>query len=458
MRKPAVGLLPLYIKLYDDAWPELRKRVEPFYDTIALELESRGLDVVRVPICRIREEFERAVRTITDSAAIAIVTLHLAYSPSLESAKVLALTDLPVIVLDTTPTYEYSPATDPDELNYNHGIHGVQDMCNLLLRNGKPFMLEAGHWRQSDVLDRVASCCMAAVMAHAMRNARVGIIGGPFDGMGDFIVPDDVLRSGIGISKVAFDPSGRYDIQTKAIESEIALDRSRYIVGTLDRDVHVRATMAGLAVRQWIAEEKLTAFTVNFLSVNRESGVACMPFLEASKAMACGIGYAGEGDVLTAALVGSLLQAYPETSFCEMFCPDWKNDTILLSHMGEMNIALTAEQPVLVEKEFPFTDAGNTVVAYGRFREGPVTLVNLAPGRGDSFSLIMVSGNMLAVTGEDRMENSIHGWFKPDMPVSDLLREYSLAGGTHHLALIYDAEECDLLRFASMMNWKTVRI
>ena len=22
---------------------------------------------------------------------------------------------------------------------FNHGIHGVQDMCNLLLRNGKPF-------------------------------------------------------------------------------------------------------------------------------------------------------------------------------------------------------------------------------------------------------------------------------------------------------------------------------
>jgi len=31
--------------------------------------------------------------------------------------------------------------------------------------------------------------------------------------------------------------------------------------------------------------------------------------------------------------------------------------------MGEMNINLTAERPVLVEKEFPYTDAFNTVVA-----------------------------------------------------------------------------------------------
>ena len=50
-----------------------------------------------------------------------------------------------------------------------------------------------------------------------------------------------------------------------------------------------------------------------------------LPFLEASKAMARGIGYAGEGDVLTSALVGTLLSVYPETSFTEMFCPNWKD-------------------------------------------------------------------------------------------------------------------------------------
>ena len=39
--------------------------------------------------------------------------------------------------------------------------------------------------------------------------------------------------------------------------------------------------------------------------------------------MARGIGYAGEGDLFTASLVSSLLSVFPETSFSEMFCPDW---------------------------------------------------------------------------------------------------------------------------------------
>ena len=36
-----------------------------------------------------------------------------------------------------------------------HGIHGVQDMCNLLVRNKKQFFIEAGHYKESDVIERV---------------------------------------------------------------------------------------------------------------------------------------------------------------------------------------------------------------------------------------------------------------------------------------------------------------
>lgn len=95
----------------------------------------------------------------------AIVTLHLAYSPSLESSEVLKRTKLPLIVLDTTPDYEFTPFTYADAMLYNHGIHGVQDMCNLLKRNGKAYQVFAGHTDHSDVLDRVAKSARAAMAA-----------------------------------------------------------------------------------------------------------------------------------------------------------------------------------------------------------------------------------------------------------------------------------------------------
>jgi len=63
VRPPKAGLLPLYIALYDDAVPGARPRVEAFAAEIAGALASRGIEVVSAPVCRLRGEFETAVKT-----------------------------------------------------------------------------------------------------------------------------------------------------------------------------------------------------------------------------------------------------------------------------------------------------------------------------------------------------------------------------------------------------------
>jgi L-arabinose isomerase len=47
-----------------------------------------------------------------------------------------------------------------------------------------------------------------------------------------------------------------------------------------------------LAVRSWLDCENFNVFTMNFLNVNKASGIPVVPFLEASKAMTRGNGYA----------------------------------------------------------------------------------------------------------------------------------------------------------------------
>ena len=68
------------------------------------------------PICRVKQEFIDSISLFEREEVDAIVTLHLAYSPSLESADVLARTKKPIIVLNTTPTYDFSPVR-PGEMN-----------------------------------------------------------------------------------------------------------------------------------------------------------------------------------------------------------------------------------------------------------------------------------------------------------------------------------------------------
>jgi len=95
-------------------------------------------------------------------------------------------------------------------------------------------------------------------------------------------------------------------------------------------------------------------------------------------------------------------------------------------------------------------------VAYARFRAGDAVLVNLSPGPDDTYSLIVAPIVMQDVLGEDKMADSIDGWFKPAMPVADFPGVYSRAGGTHHSALVYGKVVDDMLRWGKLMHWNTV--
>jgi L-arabinose isomerase len=458
MGKVKIGLLPLYIKLYDDIEGKRRPRIDEFPRTIASELEARGLQVIAAPVCRIKKEFAAAVKRLETEQVDALVTLHLAYSPSLESSAILARTALPLIVLDTTPTFSFAPTQDPEEIVYNHGIHGVQDMCNLLLRNGKPFLLEAGHWQRSDVLDRVTDLAVSARMAAVMRRARVGILGTPFKGMGDFAVPPAKIASTIGAAVKTMDVAKLKTllaaVKTKDVAAEVAEDQRRFAQGEMSVAAHERSVRFGLAIRKWIHDERLSAVTFNFLDMEKKSGYPTAPFLEMSKAMERGIGYAGEGDILTALLVAALAAGIPDTSFTEMFCPDWGGGSVFLSHMGEVNWRLLDGTPLLKEMEYRYSPTDNPVLVVGRFRPGKVVLVNLAPIGGDAYRLIVSPASMLPVRGTDRMKDGVRGWFKPVLPVSDFLAEYSRLGGTHHLAVSYTRDTAAVEAFGRLMGWE----
>ncbi len=192
------------MELYDQVFPEMRPRIEKFISTIIGEIKKLEIDVLETRVCRVKHEFLAAIKLFEKEDVDSIVTLHLAYSPSLESAEVLARTRIPIMILDTTPSFDFGPGVEPSEIMHNHGIHGVQDLCNVLIRFGKSFIIEAGHWKKSSVIKKIAEHSRAALMANLLKNSRVGSIGRPFRGMGDFSIAPDILKRTIGIENIEF--------------------------------------------------------------------------------------------------------------------------------------------------------------------------------------------------------------------------------------------------------------
>lgn len=438
MQTPHTGLLPLYLELYDRAMPEVRPGMEAFLQAVCDGLTQAGVRVTRAPVCRLAREVDAALASLQQAGVESICTLHLAYSPSLESADALCASHLPLIVLDTTPDRMFAPETQAERIMYNHGIHGVQDLCSVLRRRRRPYRLAVGPCDDRFYAQAVHEI-RGAAMARRMHGQRVGRIGPAFTGMGDFAVSDDELADWLCATPVEW--SAPESPVTDGVDwTRWASDSRTERCAQSERDQ--------LAVLDWIRRESLSAFSANFTSVPMP-GLQSMPFAAACLAMAQGIGYAGEGDLLTALTVGAVASVRPETSFCEMFCPDWDGGRVFLSHMGEANPAVL-DSPEWVDAVLPWCQGGPPVRIAGCFRAGDCWIVNVAPGP-DGLCVTALHGHMVdASASRTTMPQSVRGWFTPSRRVEDALRLWSRHGGTHHSALVYGPTA---IEWEAMADW-----
>lgn len=448
-----IGLLPLYIALYDEICPQRRPRLENFYEKIAKKFEEKNIQVVKTEdFCRLKPEFKKAVADFEGADVDAIVTLHMAYSPSLESIDVLSKTELPIIVLDTTETLEFTNEQNPEEISYNHGIHGVMDMCSMLKRYGKLYSIAAGHFAESDVIDEACSLVRAAAAAKALSKAHVGLVGGAFDGMGDFAVEPKELKERFGIIAEDLDADVLAEYAAKVdkaeVEAELKLDKERFAFPEdMDWEKYERNVAICLGMRKCIEEKNLTAFSVNFRNIKE------IPFMDCCKAMEHGVGYAGEGDGLTSAFVGAFLNTYPETGFVEIFCPDWKNDMVFLSHMGEVNYRTVEGKPLVAYKG----GLVDTYAAYARMKGGKGVYVNVSRDK-DDYQLLLAPAEMMSYE-HDKFPTSMRGWMKPENgTTAEFLKAHSVHGATHHSIFVYGATVEEMEFFGKLLSMKVVVI
>jgi L-arabinose isomerase len=459
-----VGFLPFYLKLYDDLLPACRSGFDGFVTRIAAALEARGLAVQTAPVCRVESEFRAAISQFEAAGVECILTVHLAYSPSLEALDPFLKTKLPIVILDTTMDAEFGVGAHADRIMYNHGVHGVMDFASLLRRHRRGFEIVAGHDADPTLMDRAADRVRAAIGAGSLRGSSILRVGAAFAGMGDFSVAEDVLVSklGVRVRQIGLETldAAILKVTDAEVEHEVAEDRRRYAC-ELPAEAHARSVRVGLGLRRILDEGGYRGLSVNFQAFDRGDRPAnTMPFFEISKAMGRGLGYAGEGDVLTAALVGALARAFDTVTFTEIFCADWAGDSLFLSHMGEISPTVAGDRPRVISKPFFSGGSLDPAILTCAAKPGPAVFVNLAPGPDDTFSLIVAPVDVLPENAslDPAMRDVVRTWVRPRGPVAAFLEAYSRAGGTHHSALVLGDRAEALEAFGRMCGLEVVRI
>jgi len=463
--RPRVGLLGLTLELYHDTSPEMIPGLEAFSCELRDTL-SRFADVVHAPVAWNREGVDAAVARFEREGVHLIVIVLLSYSQSLASLPALLRTKVPILVWNTQKLHTVGPNFGPEDMMYNHGMHGVQDLCNVLLRHGRAFRLVTGRYTSAETLARIEAEISAAGAVARLRAARIGILGHTFDGMGDLQVDVSALLAKTGVEVLHVSPSRLAALIEAADEGQVervmARDREEFSV---DPDVtdgdHRLSARVELGVRALIAEQRLSAFCALFTAATEHPGIRTQPFLAISKLLAEGFGYGGEGDPTSATAVMLMQGLTSDTSFVEMFTIDFGGDAVFMDHMAETNPKLARADlpPRLIRKDESWLPGEPSVCVFAVLRPGPVTLLNLVGAAGGKLKMIVALADV-EDWGPAKGILSPHFKMKPRCAagVCEFLTRYSLEGGSHHLALGYGDHREALRAAAAMMDIGLVEV
>ena len=164
-----------------------------------------------------------------------------------------------------------------------------------------------------------------------------------------------------------------------------------------------------------------------------------LPFVAASRLMADGIGFGGEGDLIAAAATAFFNWLKPPASFSEIFTMDFAGESLFMSHMGEANVAMARRdrKVLMVARPTPITRTRERQLGLvTSFEPGPATFAALTL---DAYGCWKIIAAQATIENYGPLPGFCvpHFKLKPVGGVRQFLNAYATAGGPHHNAVCF---------------------
>jgi L-arabinose isomerase len=441
-----------------------------------------------------RDQISAEVARFEAEGADLMVVVHLTYSPSQLALPALQRTRLPILLWNTQELRAVDDSFSVAAMIDNHGVHGTQDLANVLVRSGVQFSYVTSHLEDAHGLTEVGDFVVAAAAVAKVKRMRIGLLGYAFPGMGDFAVDTTHLAGTLGcaweVLTVEEYIQRSASVDRAAVDALVASYRSTYAVAENVTAADLEATArAELALRSMVQDRQLDALTYQFLAFGDDERTSTLPFVAASRLMADGIGFGGEGDLIAAAGTSLLHWLQPPATFSEVFTIDFAGNALFMSHMGEANVAMARRdrKVPLVARPTPITRTRDGQLALVTSLEpGPATFMALTLGHGGRWQIIAsavevedygplpsmcvphfkIKPSLVGTrsTASDPVvgERSGTEW-NPSLPtgkgdVRQFLNAYARAGGPHHNAICFGDARRKLALAAELLNADYIEI
>lgn len=454
---------------------ETLKQVATHAQEIARHLDQDGVipvSVVYKPIVKTPEEIVQICREANQASdCIGIIAWMHTFSPAKMWIRGLSLLSRPLLHLHTQFNRDIPWSTiDMDFMNLNQSAHGDREFGHMLTRMRIPRKVVVGHWKNADVISRIAIWLRAAAGWHDWQGARFARFG---DNMrqvsvteGDKVSAEmafgySVNGYGVGDLVAVINQVGDDDITRLSKEYEDTYTLDAVLRKGGERHAALReAAKIELGMSQFLTAGGFHGFTDTFEDLH---GLSQLPGLPTQRLMARGLGFGAEGDWKTAALLRAMkvmAQGLPGgNSFMEDYTYHFDpNDPLVLgAHMLEICPSIANGRPTC--EIHPLGIGG---------KADPVRLVfNAGAGPALNASLVDLGHRFRLILNEVTAVEPPHplpklpvarAVWKPQPDMSTGCAAWIYAGGAHHTAYSQNLPSECLQDFAEMAGIECVLI
>ena len=416
-------------------------------------------DVVHAGLVEEEAQAAAAARLFNAAEVDIIVALELAYTKGLVPARCLLDTTAPVLVWNAQRIRRLGEEDGFDVVMLNSGMAGMPELTAVLIRTGREFALVTSQFDDPDGRRMVGEVIQAAAVRRRLREARIALVGHPFEGMTDLMYDGLSLRQAIGPVVWPLEPEKvalRFDeIEQADVEATMAAERARYTV-EMEPALFERSVRLALALESVVKEHNFDAFTAFDQVWLTDPRVGVIPSYGTGRLCEIGIPASPEGDVNTAVAQLILQELAGQATTLENYVIDFDSQAVMFSHDGHGNPALGTPGAVKVKHSIYY----HGVHGYGAgfefaYQPGPITnlaLVTVGQGR---WRFVISEGQLLPFP--PRSISAPQTLFKHDtLPIAGWCDAWLRAGATHHMGAAQGRWTAQLLHLARMLGVEAV--
>lgn len=471
-RTARIGVFAVVHEVYFEQFEGLKEKFFAYHNELLEQIRTNDVEVIDFGLVGSNAEGYEAAKRINEQGIDMLMCNMITYATSSVFTPIILGCDIPMILLALQPRsgLDYTNANTFMQLE-NDNICAVPEFVGVAERLGKKIndVVIGTLYGDAEAQAEIAKWCNIAMVLHALKGARIGLMGHTMEAMYDMHADPTAISAAFGIHVPLLEVDDAVEVyadvtddevraKIKVIDSEFDMPdpKNDPITSKLTDEDKLQAAKSAAALDRLVEKYNLTglAYYYEGLENTIQRKISSTFIVGNSILNAQGIPMCGEYDIKTCIAMLIMDRLNIGGSFAEFHPFDFKEDFILIGHDGPHHLIIAEGKPILRSLKKYHGKPGSGAGVEFKIKEGPITMLGITQTHDGRFKFVIGEGYSKAGPIPPTGNTNTRGFFEPS--TKEFVKKWVMQGPTHHYALGIGHHADELEKIAEVLGIESV--